>query len=91
MRPKLPQFKDGDDIISFIIRFQRIASLLKLDPNSYAVRIGSLLSGKALKISAALSPEITDDYQSLKSALLSAFNKTTDSYCDDFKTAKIGR
>ena len=55
MRPKLPQFKDGDDIVSFIIRFACIASLLKLDPNSYAVRIGSLLSGKALKIYAACS------------------------------------
>ena len=77
MRHKLPQFRDGDDIVSFIIGFERIASLLKLDPNSYAVRIGSLLSGKALKMYAALSPEITDDYSSLKSALLSGFNKIT--------------
>ena len=38
----------------------------------------------------ALSPEITDDYQSLKSALLSGFNKTTDSDLDDFKAARIG-
>ena len=90
MHPKLPKFKDGDDIVNFIMRFKRIASLLKLDPNSFAVRIGSFLSGKALKIYAALSPEITDDYRSLKSALLSGFNKTTDSYRDDFKVARIG-
>ena len=32
----------------------------------------------------------TDDYQSLKSALLSGFNETTDSYRDNFKTARIG-
>ena len=49
MRPKVPVFKDGDDIVSFIIRFERIAALLKLTPESYAVRTGSLLSGKALK------------------------------------------
>ena len=90
MHHKLPQFKDSDDIVSFIIRFQQIGSLLKPDPNSHAVRIGSLLSGKALKIYAALSPEITDDHQSQKSALLSGFNKTTDSYHDDFKAARIG-
>ena len=65
MRPKLPVFKDGDDIVSFIIRFERIAALLKLAPESYAVRMDSLLSGKALKIYAALSPEMTDDYTSL--------------------------
>ena len=58
MRHKLPQFKDGDDIVSFIISFECIASLLKPDPNSYAVRIGSLLSGKALIIYAALSPKL---------------------------------
>ena len=53
------------------------------------MRKESLLSGKALKIYAALSPEITNDYQSLKSALLGGFNKTTDSYRDDFKAARI--
>ena len=30
------------------------------------------------------------DYPSLKSALLSGFNKTTDSYRDDFKAVRIG-
>ena len=38
------------------------------------MRMGSLLSGNALKIYAALSPETTDDYASLKAALLSGFN-----------------
>ena len=90
MRPKLPVFKDGDDIVSFIIRFERIATLLKLTPESYAVRMGSLLSGKALKIYAAPSPEKTDDYTSLKAALLSGFNKTPESYRDDFRSARIG-
>ena len=37
MRPKLPVFKDGDDIVSFIIRLERIAAWLKLTPESYAV------------------------------------------------------
>ena len=65
MRPKLPVFKDGDDIVSFIIRFERIAALLKLTQESYAVRMGSVLSGKTLKNFAARSPETTDDYASL--------------------------
>ena len=68
MWPKLPVFLDGNDIVSFIIRFERIAALLKLTTESYAVRMGCLLSGKALKIDAALSPETTDDYNSLKTA-----------------------
>ena len=71
MWPKLPVFQDGNDIVSFIIRSERIAALLKLTPESYAVRMG-----KALQIYAALSPETTDDYNPLKAALLSGFNKT---------------
>ena len=64
------------NIVSFIIRFERIAALLKLTPERYTVRMGSLLSGKALKIYAALSSKTTDDYTSPKAALLSGFNKT---------------
>ena len=50
--------------------------------------MGSLLSGKALKNYAALSPETTDN--SLKAALLSGFNKTPESYRDHFRSARIG-
>ena len=44
---------------------------------------------KALKIYAALSPETTDDYNSLKAALLSGF-KTPECYRDEFGSARIG-
>lgn len=90
LRPKLPVYKDGDDITTYLIRFERIASLLQLDRNSYAVRLGSLLSGKAVKIYASLSPEITENYDSLKQALLLGFNKTHETYRTDFRTAKLG-
>ena len=90
MRLKLPVFKDGVDIVSFIIRFKRVAALLKLTPESYAVRMGSLLSGKTLKIYAALSPETTDDYNSLKAVLLNGFNKIPESYRDEFRSARVG-
>ena len=44
-RPRLPAYKDGEDIASYITRFERIAALLKLDEDLYAVRLGALLSG----------------------------------------------
>ena len=88
-RPKLPQLRDGDDITSFFIRFERIAQLLNLDANSYAVRVGGLLSGKALSVYASLSDDITREYDSLKKALLTSFNKTPEGYRRDFRSAKI--
>jgi hypothetical protein len=90
LRPKLPTYRDGDDITSYLIRFERIAALLQLKRESYAIRLGSLLTGKAVKIYAALAPEITENYDSLKLALLSGFNKTHETYRSDFRSARIG-
>ena len=90
LKPKLPVFQDKDDITSYLIRFERIAGLLRIDRNSYAVRLGTLLTGRALRIFAALSPEITDDYDSLKKALLTGFNKTPDTYREEFRSMRIG-
>ena len=90
LRPKLPLFKDGDDITSFLIRFERIAELLNVDKDSYAVRLGSLLTGRAVEIYTSLSPDITKDYDLLKAALIRGFNKTPNGYRNDFRTAKIG-
>jgi len=65
------------------------ASLLDINEESYAVRLGSLLTGKAVEIYTSLSPEITADYKQLKRALLNGFNKTPNGYRQDFRAAKI--
>jgi hypothetical protein len=59
-------YRDGEDITSYIIRFERIAELLQLNRSSYAMRLGTFLTGKAVQIYAALSPDMTGDYDSLK-------------------------
>nr|XP_027232840.1 uncharacterized protein LOC113824300 [Penaeus vannamei] len=66
----LPVFKDGEDITSYLIRFERIANLLNFKEETYAIRLGSLLTGKAVDIYTSLPPETTADYQLLKKALL---------------------
>ncbi|XP_076062497.1 uncharacterized protein LOC143037823 [Oratosquilla oratoria] len=86
---KLPLLQEGEDIASYLNRFERIAELLKLSSDSYAVRLGTLLTGKAADMYISLSPEITKDYELLKKALLSGFNKTPDGYRVDFRNAKI--
>ena len=88
-KPKLPTFKDGDDINSFIVRFERVAELLEISHDSYPVHLGSLLSGKALDIYASLSTEITKNYSSLKAALLRGFNKSPDTYRVEFRNLRI--
>ncbi|XP_069995020.1 uncharacterized protein [Penaeus vannamei] len=87
--PSLPVFKDGEDITSYLIRFERIANLLDFKEETYAIRLGSLLTGKAVDIYTSLPPETTADYQLLKKALLRGYSKTPASYRNDFRTAKI--
>ena len=88
-KPKLPTFRDGDDINSFIVRFERVAELLQIGRESYPIHLGSLLSGKALDIYASLSTEIIKDYSSLKTALLRGFNKSPDTYRLEFRSLRI--
>lgn len=88
-RPKLPTYTDGEDIASYFIRFERVAELLNVSRDTYAVRLGSLLTGKPVEIYTSLSSEVTKDYDLLKQALLRGFNKTPDAYRSDFKRAKI--
>ena len=87
--PKLPVFKEGDDINAFLVRFERIAELLKFSEDSFAVRLGSLLTGRALEIYASLPTETTGNYRLLKLALLRGFNKTPETLRQDFRSLKI--
>ncbi|XP_037794286.1 uncharacterized protein LOC119589789 [Penaeus monodon] len=41
-RPCLPVFKDGEDMTSYLIKFERIASLLNFREETYAIRLGNL-------------------------------------------------
>ena len=88
-RPKLPAYQDGEDIATYLTRFERVAELLQLDKGTYAVRLGCLLTGKAAELYISLSPEITSDYNELKKSLLTGFKKTSDGYRLDFRSAKI--
>ncbi|XP_050701836.1 uncharacterized protein LOC126988072 isoform X2 [Eriocheir sinensis] len=88
-RPKLPAYQDGEDIATYLTRFERVAELLQLDQDTYAVRLGCLLTGKAAELYVTLSPEITSDYDALRMSLLAGFKKTSDGYRLDFPSAKI--
>ena len=86
---RFPIFKDSDDITSYFTRFEKIATLLQVDKETYAVRVGSLLTGRAAKIYSSLPTDTISDYDKLKKHLLRAFNKTPETYRSDFRRSKI--
>lgn len=88
-KPTLPLYREGEDIGSYLVRFERIAKLLNIHKDTYAARLGSVLTGKCVEIYASLSDDITSDYELLKKALLKGFHKTLDGYRHDFRSARL--
>lgn len=82
-------YRDGEDITSYVIRFEIIAEMLRWNRDNYAVQLGLLLQGEALKIYASLSLEITNDYELLKASLLQAFRRNEEQYRREFRHSKI--
>ena len=87
--PKLPAYVEGEDIAAYLTRFERIAQLLKVDNATYAVRLGSLLTGKAAELYATLDINTISDFSLLKQALLTGFDKTPERYRQDFRNNRI--
>ena len=87
--PKLPLFKDGDDLSSYLTRFERIATMLDVPRDQWAVSLGSLLSGKALEVYIAAPEGDTSRYDSLKRVLLEGFSMTPDNYRLAFRSLKL--
>ncbi|XP_050704378.1 drebrin-like [Eriocheir sinensis] len=88
-RPKLPSYREGEDIASYFTRFERVATLLNIAKSSYAVHLGSLLTGKLAEFYTTLSEEVTGDYSQLKEAILKHSHRTSDHYRTAFRSAKI--
>lgn len=87
--PKLPAYKDEEDIAAYLTRFERIAQLLKVEEDTLAVRLGSLLSGKAAELYSTFDTNTISDFSLLKQALLTGFDKTPERYRQDFRSNKI--
>ncbi|XP_042870472.1 uncharacterized protein LOC122252196 [Penaeus japonicus] len=86
---RLPNFQDGkDEIDDFLKHFERMANLQKWEYSSYYVYLGSLLSGKALKVYVSLPDEILTDYVKLKESLLKAYSVDSDSYRKKFRESE---
>ena len=87
--PDLPQFVDGkDDPDSYLLRFERYATIANCPQTNWATQLSALLSGKALAVYSRLSQENALDYERLKAALLQRYNYTEQGYRQCFREAK---
>ena len=87
--PDLPHFVDGkDDLDSYLLRFERYATVANWPQTNWATQLSALLSGKALGVYSRLSQEDALDFERLKAALLQRYDYTEQGYRQRFGEAK---
>ena len=75
--PKIPAFVDGKDSLdSYLLRFERCATIAEWERDNWATQLSPLLSGRALEVYSGLSNEDARNYDKLKVALLKRYDFT---------------
>lgn len=87
---KLPVFDETkDDLDDYLRRFERIASAQSWPEENWAVRLSSVLRGKALQLYNSLDDSTASQYNRLKKALRERFRLTADTYRQRLRNAKL--
>ena len=84
----LPTMQENDDILTFMMAFERSLELNGVERNLWARLLPAQLNQKALKIFARLSLEESSDYDVAKRAILNGFKLNSDSYLKTFRTMR---
>ena len=79
--PKIPAFNEGkDEMDSYLLRFERYATVQKWEPDTWATGLIALLQGKALDVYALMPKEDALNYDKLKVALLKRYELTVEGF-----------
>ncbi|XP_070175640.1 uncharacterized protein [Littorina saxatilis] len=88
-RPSIPMFDESKENIStWLKRFERVATLYKWKRNTWATRVSTRLSGRAVEVYNTLDDDSADDYDGLKVALLGRYQLTAETYRRRLGTCK---
>ena len=85
----LPGFVGGkDNLDSYLLRFERYATVAGWERSDWATRLSPLLSGRVLDIYSGLSDEQARDYDMLQKALQQRYDFTEQDYRERFRRAE---
>ena len=86
--PKLPEYKEKDNMDAYLERFERFAVSQKWEPNTWSINLSALLTGKALEVYSRMPTKDAFDYNKLKQALLLRFQFTEEGFRRRFRESK---
>ncbi|KAL1246972.1 hypothetical protein QQF64_034274 [Cirrhinus molitorella] len=85
--PRIPVFQQGEDIESYLRRFERLAKTWGWPVEEWSFRLVPLLTGQALDAYLAMDEERAGVYADLKEALLEKFNISAETYRQRFRAS----
>ena len=87
--PVLPSFVDEkDNLDSYLLRFERYATVAGWERSDWATHLSPLLPGRALDVYSGLSGEQAKDNDKLQKALLQRYDFADQVYRERFQRAK---
>ena len=86
--PKLPSFKEGEDVEVYLGMFERIARANKWNANTWAPRLAALLTGKAREAYVRMNLIASGDYHELCAAIRERYDLTPDAYRRKFRSSR---
>ena len=75
---------------AYLMQFERVATLAELPPDKWSVYLGSLLTGRSLKVYTSLRDNVAFDYEPLRYSLLRGFCKTPEAIRQEFRSLQVG-
>ena len=85
----LPAFdEDRDDIVTWLTKFERVATLYKWKRETWATRVSTRLTGRAAEVYNHLRDDEAENYDTLKDALLARYQLNADTYRRRFRECR---
>ena len=86
MRPNIPKLDENHDSIdAYLERFERLAENQGWERHSWSTRLSFLLTGQSMEVYISLPQEDTNDYGTLKQAILKRFKLTEEGFRIKFR------
>jgi hypothetical protein len=83
---QLPFYDDKEDLEAYLAQFERIARIQKWHPDTWAVRLGTVLRGKAREVYVRMDEEQATSFEAVAAALLANFKLTSETYRKKLRT-----
>lgn len=87
--PRIPVFQQGEDIETYLRRFERLAKTWGWPEEEWSFRLVPLLTGQSLEAYLAMDEERAGVYADLKEAFLEKFNLSPETYRQRFRASTI--